>query len=139
MQGFGRRLFLILSLVSCSAFAEDKPAPDPAKRVKLEAKVSIKKNSANLTINDIRQQISGYFLLQDTGSIYDVPVGPLQGKYWIIGQAAGGLNQGGGGKYIVFQREDWSQDLPVRGSVQIPIKEISTAYDKTGSGKFGYE
>ena len=137
----GEFQFLALLAVVSVALGSDenKKAIDYPKRVKLEAKISIKKTSANMSINDVRQQISGYFLLQDQASIYDPPVGGLKGKYWIIGQTVGGWSTGGTGKFIVFQRDDWSAELPLKGSAQVSVKETSTMFDKTGSGKFGYE
>ncbi len=125
--------------VSCVAAEEGKKEPDYRKRIGVEAKIAVKKNSANMSINDVRQQISGYFSLQDNASIYDPPIGGLKGKYWVIGQTAGGWSTGGTGKYVVFQKGDWAVDLPLKGTVQVPIKETSTTYDKTGSGKFGFE
>ena len=134
------RWLVFLALVSVDGGSEEnKKAIDYSKRVKFEAKVAIKKSSANMSINDVRQQISGYFLLQDEASIYDPPVGGLKGKYWIIGQTVGGWAAGGTGKYIVFQRDEWTVDLPLKGSAQVPIEETSTMFDKTGSGKFGFE
>ena len=57
----------------------------------------------------------------------------------MIGQTVGGWSTGGTGKYVVFQKGDWAVDLPLKGTAQVPIKETSTTYDKTGSGKFGFE
>lgn len=125
--------------VSCEAAEEGKKEPDYRKRIRVEAKIALKKNSANMSINDVRQQISGYFSLQDDASIYDQPIGGLKGKYWVIGQTVGGWSTGGTGKYVVFQKGDWAVDLPLKGTAQVPIKETSTTYDKTGSGKFGFE
>lgn len=116
-----------------------KKEVDYRKRVKVEAKISIKKNSANMSINDVRQQISGYFLIQDDASIYDSSIGGLKGKYWILGQTVGGWSSGGVGKFIVFQRDDWAVELPLKGAAQVSIKETSTMFDKTGSGRFGFE
>ena len=129
----------LCTTVSCVAAEEGKKEPDYRKRIGVEAKIAVKKNSANMSINDVRQQISGYFSLQDDASIYDPPIGGLKGKYWVIGQTVGGWSTGGTGKYVVFQKGDRAVDLPLKGTVQVPIKETSTTYDKTGSGKFGFE
>jgi hypothetical protein len=130
----------LLSVVVCSfGHAEEEKAIDYQKRVQVEAKVTVKSKSANMSINDVRQDIGGYFLLKDDSSIYDSPIGDLKGKYWIIGQSVGGWSRGGTGKYVVFEREDWSANLPLKGTSQIFIQETSTVYDKMGSGKFGYE
>ena len=125
--------------VSGTEAEEGNKEPDYRKRIGIEAKIAVKKNSANMSINDVRQQISGYFSLQDDASIYDSPIGGLKGKYWVIGQTVGGWSTGGTGKYVVFQKGDWAADLPLKGTAQVPIKETSTTYDKTGSGKFGFE
>ena len=130
----------LLFVVVCSfGHAEEEKAIDYQKRVQVEAKVTVKSKSANMSINDVRQEIGGHFLLKDHSSIYDSPIGDLKGKYWIIGQSVGGWSHGGTGKYVVFQREDWSANLPLKGTSQISIQETGTMYDKTGSGKFGYE
>ena len=118
---------------------EEGKALDHQKRIMTEVKISVKSKSANMSINDVRQEIGGYFLLRDSSSIYDQPIGGLKGQYWIIGQNTGGWSSGGTGKYVVFQRGEWQADLPLKGTAQIPIKETRTIYDKTGSGKFGYE
>ena len=133
------RGFLVMVLCGLKATAEEKKPIDYQKRIATEAKISVKNKSSNTSINDVRQEISGYFLLQDNCSIYDSPVGNLKGKYWIIGQSVGGWSTGGTGKYVVFQREDWNASLSLKGTAQVPIKETRTMYDKTGSGKFGYE
>lgn len=137
----GSRPLWVLAISFCCfiATAEEKKPIDYPKRISTEAKISVKNKSANMSINDVRQEIAGYFLLQDNCSIYDSSMGSLKGKYWIIGQSVGGWSTGGTGKYVVFQREDWNATLPLKGSVQIPVKETRTMYDKTGSGKFGYE
>ena len=133
------RLVLILGLLVFSADAEEAKPIDYQRRISTEAKISLKGKSANMSINDVRQEIGGYFLLRDDSSIYDVPIGSLRGKYWVIGKNVGGWSSGGTGRYVVFQRGDWETNLPLKGTAQIPIKETRTMYDKTGSGKFGYE
>lgn len=133
------RFVLLVGWWAFLAGAEDKKPIDYQKRISTEAKISIKSKSANMSINDVRQEIGGYFLLRDDSSIYDAPIGSLKGKYWIIGQNTGGWSSGGTGKYVIFQRGDWEANLPLKGTTQIPVKETRTMYDKTGSGKFGYE
>lgn len=130
---------LFLGFCAFTASAEEKKPIDYKKRISTEAKISVKGKSANISINDVRQEIGGYFLIRDDCSVYDQPIGNLKGKYWIIGQNTGGWSSGGTGKYVVFQRGDWDANLPLKGATQIPIQETRTTYDKTGSGKFGYE
>lgn len=119
--------------------AEEAKAINYQKRITTEAKIAVKNKSANMSINDVRQEISGYFLLKDDCSIYDSPIGNLKGRYWIFGQNVGGWSTGGTGKYIVFQAADWETELPLKGTAQVPFQETRTLFDKTGSGKFGYE
>lgn len=108
-------------------------------RLKIEAKIGVKSSSANISINDIRQDISGYFLLQDSGSINQKEIGPIQGKYWLVGQSTGGYSSGGTGEFIIFETNEWSCDLAMGSKAHIDLKGLKTVYDKMGSGKFGYE
>jgi hypothetical protein len=114
-------------------------AADLQKRITIESKISVKQSDANISINDIRQNISGYFLLQDGGSIYDEAIGRLSGHYWIIGKSAGGLTSSGSGEFLVFQDSDWACELSNQAKVHVEIAATQTSYDKMGSGRFGYE
>jgi hypothetical protein len=114
-------------------------AADLQKRITIEPKIIVKKVDANISINDIRQSISGYFLLQDGASIYDNAVGKLSGHYWIIGKSAGGWTMSGSGEFIVFQESGWACEMSNQAKVHVEIASTQTCYDKMGSGRFGYE
>ena len=114
-------------------------AADLQKRINIESKIIVKKADANISINDIRQCISGYFLLQDTASIYDDAIGKLTGHYWIIGKSAGGWTSSGSGEFVIFQEATWECEMPKQAKAHIDIAPTQTCYDKTGSGRFGYE
>ena len=124
----------ILGFLLCQLLAADLQ-----KRIIIESKIIVKKADANISINDIRQNISGYFLLQDGASIYDKAIGKLSGHYWIIGKSAGGWTTSGSGEFIVFQDSDWACEMSNQAKVHLEIAATQTCYDKTGSGRFGYE
>ena len=133
------RLFQSCLLLIFLSFASKTFAADLNKRISIESKIAVKKVGAKITINDIRQTISGHFLLRDTASIYEEPIGKLTGNYWIIGESCGGLTTSGSGEFVVFQVSEWDCEIPNQGNVNINISSIQTCYDKTGSGKYGYE
>jgi hypothetical protein len=133
------RLFRSCLLLIFLSFGSDTFAVDLKKRISVESRISVKKADANISINDIRQNISGYFLLKDTSSIYEEPIGRLTGNYWIIGKACGGWTTSGSGEFVVFQESGWECEMPNQGNVHVNIGTTQTCYDKTGSGKFGYE
>jgi len=126
-------LLIFLSLIPKTFSAELK------NRINIESKISVKKADANTSINDIRQNISGYFLLKDTSSIYEEPIGNLKGNYWIIGKNCGGWTTSGSGEFVVFQESGWECEMPTQGNVHVKIGSTQTCYDKTGSGRYGYE
>ena len=127
---------LLLILFS---FASKTFAAELKNRISIETKISVKKADANISINDIRQNISGYFLLKDMSSIYEEPIGKLKGNYWIIGKNCGGWTTSGSGEFVVFQESGWECEMPTQGNVHVEIGSTKTCYDKTGSGKYGYE
>ena len=133
------RLFQSCLLLIFLSFASKTFAADLNKRISIESKIAVKKVGAKITINDIRQTISGHFLLRDTASIYEEPIGKLTGNYWIIGKSCGGWTTSGSGEFVVFQDSGWDCEIPNQGNVNINIGSIQTCYDKTGSGRFGYE
>jgi len=114
-------------------------AADLQKRINIESKIIVKKVDANISINDIRQSISGYFLLQDTASIYEDVIGKLTGHYWIIGKSAGGWTSSGSGEFVIFQEAGWECEMSKQAKEHVDIAPTQTCYDKTGSGRFGYE
>ena len=114
-------------------------ATDLQSRIVIESRIIVKKSDANISINDIRQNISGYFLMQDGASIYDKAIGKLSGHYWIIGKSAGGWTTSGSGEFIVFQDSDWACEMSNQAKVHVEIASTQTCYDKMGSGRFGYE
>lgn len=120
-------------------FVDQSSAADLQKRIAIESKIIIKKADANISINDIRQSIAGYFLLQDTASIYEEAIGQVSGHYWIIGKSAGGWTTSGSGEFVVFQDSDWACEMSKEAKVHVEIAPTQTCYDKTGSGRFGYE
>ena len=133
------RLFQSCLLLIFLSFASKTFAADLNKRISIESKIAVKKVGAKITINDIRQTISGHFLLRDTASIYEEPIGKLTGNYWIIGKSCGGWTTSGSGEFVVFQDSGWDCEIPNQGNVNINIGSIQTCYDKIGSGKYGYE
>jgi len=130
---------LICLTVALVYFIDHASAADLQKRINIESKIIVKKADANISINDIRQSISGYFLLQDTASIYDDAIGKLTGHYWIIGKSAGGWTSSGSGEFVIFQEATWECEMPKQAKAHIDIAPTQTCYDKTGSGRFGYE
>ena len=129
----------ILFIAVLGFIASQLLAADLQKRITIESKISVNQSDANISINDIRQNISGYFLLQDGGSIYDEAIGKLVGHYWIIGKSAGGWTTSGSGEFVVFQDSDWACEMSNQAKVHVEIASTQTCYDKMGSGKFGYE
>jgi hypothetical protein len=133
------RLFQSCLLLIFLSFASKTFAADLNKRISIESKIAVKKVDAKISINDIRQTISGHFLLRDTASIYEEPIGKLTGNYWIIGKSCGGWTTSGSGEFVVFQESGWECEMPTQGNVHVKIGSTQTCYDKTGSGKYGYE
>jgi len=127
-------LLLIFTSICSQAFATELK-----KRISIDAKINVKKVDARISINDIRQNVSGCFLLRDTASIYEEPISKLKGNYWIIGKSCGGWTTSGCGEFVVFQESGWECEMTNQGNVQVNIGSIQTCYDKTGSGKYGYE
>ena len=132
------KMWICLAVI-CVSYFNQSSAADLQKRITIESKLIIKKSDANISINDIRQNISGYFLLQDTASIYDQAIGQVSGHYWIIGKSAGGWTTSGSGEFVVFQDSDWACEMSNQAKVHLEIAATQTCYDKTGSGRFGYE
>jgi hypothetical protein len=129
----------ICIVVILELFTNPAPAADLHQRIGIESKINVKKADANISINDIRQNIAGYFLVQDTGSIYEKAIGPLSGHYWIIGKSTGGWTYAGSGEFVIFQESDWKCEMSKQAKVHVDIAPTQTCYDKTGSGRFGYE
>lgn len=106
-------------------------------RLKVEDQISKKSSNHNGSINDKRQDISGFLTLADSGSSLQKPLGAFAWKTLLFGKPCG--PEADKAAYLVFSAKEGEGDLPLQGRLRMEVETVSTVYDKMGSGKYGYE
>ena len=106
-------------------------------RLKVDDQISKKSSNHDGSINDKRQDISGFLTLFDSGSSLQKPLGAYRWKTLLFGKPCGSDSEKG--EYVVFSTKEGEGDLPLQGRLRMEVEPVSTVYDKVGSGKYGYE